>query len=84
MPFLDFMTQFQVQLRVFHSLAEYKTLFEQILADLKKYLDESHKQLQAYLQNMLKQAPEIVHTKGDTFANKNIHGKIGMRWVTLK
>jgi len=81
MNYLDIMTQFEVQLMMGRTDAEFKKIVETIHTDLVSYLDEQHKALQQYVQKMLMNAPEILHKKGSAFAStlitKNSWNKMG-------
>jgi len=73
--YLDIMTQFEVQLMMGRSDAEFKKIVETIHKDLVSYLDEQHKALQQYVKKMLLKAHEILHKKGSAFASTLITKK---------
>jgi len=75
LPFLEIMTQFDIQLMIGKTEKEYNNLIKIINLDLESYIKESHKILQEYIKQMLKRAPEIIHKKGSHFAEDIITWK---------
>ena len=84
--YLEPMTQFGVMQQLSLSAKDYKKLMQDIIKDLKNMVAQTKTTLQQYIAKMIKQAPEIVHASGSTFAEKLISWKTwnAMGYTQLK